>query len=93
MAGRRVTRGAKLALFLAGLFFGGAIDHVILALMGRVETPYGVRAGVAGNWALAGLDLLITLGFWAAYRALERRASAFAPRCDHADSPAAPGAP
>jgi hypothetical protein len=29
---------AKTAVFLAGLFFGGAIDHVILAAAGRPET-------------------------------------------------------
>lgn len=67
--------GAKLTLFSAGLFFGGAVDHVILALAGRAETPYGVRAGVGGNWALACLDVLLMLGFWRAHRTLERRAA------------------
>jgi hypothetical protein len=52
---------SKLALFLSGLFFGGAIDHVILAVIGQRVTPYGVVAGVSGNWALAALDLALTL--------------------------------
>jgi hypothetical protein len=30
---------SKLALFLSGLFFGGAIDRVILARMGCEFTP------------------------------------------------------
>jgi len=51
---------SKLALFAAGLFFGGAIDHVMLAVIGSAETPYGVRSGILGNWALAGLELGLT---------------------------------
>ena len=47
----------KTALFLSGLFFGGAIDHTILALKGSETTPYGVRSGTVGTWALAGVDL------------------------------------
>ena len=47
---------SKLALFLSGLFFGGAIDHIILARMGSEMTPYGLRVGVRGNWGLAVLD-------------------------------------
>lgn len=47
---------AKAALFLSGLFFGGLIDHVILALAGFETTPFGVAAGVMGNWLFAGLD-------------------------------------
>ena len=46
---------SKLALFAAGLFFGVAIDHVILALMNSPLTPYVVRWGVAGNWILGAL--------------------------------------
>jgi hypothetical protein len=42
-------RWAKVALFLSGLFFGGAVDHAILGLSGSGVTPYGMRAGVAGN--------------------------------------------
>jgi len=68
-------RAARVALFLAGLFFGGAIDHAILAGAGRTETPYGLRAGVAGNWALAALDLLLASACWGAHRSFERRAA------------------
>ncbi len=50
----------RLALFAAGVFFGGAIDHVILAVMGRGQTPYGLGVGVAGNWALAVFDGVLT---------------------------------
>jgi hypothetical protein len=46
----------KVALFLSGLFFGGALDHVILALKRSELTPYGIRSGVRGNWGLAALD-------------------------------------
>lgn len=47
---------SKAALFGSGLFFGGAIDHAILATMRRDVTPYGIKSGVTGNWLLAGLD-------------------------------------
>lgn len=50
---------SKPALFTAGLFFGGAIDHILLAALGRDVTPYGLRTGVAGNWALAAVDLAL----------------------------------
>lgn len=52
---------SKVALFAAGLFFGGAIDHFILAALGRDVTPYGVRVGVSGNWTLAAADLGLTV--------------------------------
>ena len=64
---------SKLALFFSGLFFGGAIDHVILAAMGSPQTPYGIRVGVLGNWAFAGFDLLVTAGLYLAHRRLELR--------------------
>jgi len=35
---------SKIALFLSGLFFGGAIDHPILALTDSEYTPYGVHS-------------------------------------------------
>lgn len=47
------------ALFASGLFFGGAIDHAILAAMRRDVTPYGVKVGVSANWLLALADLAI----------------------------------
>ncbi len=64
--------GSKLALFVSGLFFGGAIDHVILAVMGSDITPYGVRSGIGGNWALAGLDIGLTVLLYFAHRRLEK---------------------
>ncbi|PYR72509.1 MAG: hypothetical protein DMF87_27830 [Acidobacteria bacterium] len=53
---------SSIAIFLAGLFFGGAIDHVILAVMHQTVTPYGVSVGVAGNWGMAALDVALTIG-------------------------------
>jgi hypothetical protein len=50
---------SKAALFASGIFFGGAIDHAILAAMRREVTPYGVKCGVSGNWLFAAADLLI----------------------------------
>ena len=59
---------SKLALFLSGLFFGGAIDHAILGGMGRAVTPYGLESGVAGNWLLAALDFGLAAGLYALHR-------------------------
>jgi hypothetical protein len=70
---------SKLALFVAGIFFGGAIDHLILAAVGSETTPYGVRSGVAGNWALAGLDLAMTGVLYLGHRWLARRRGADPP--------------
>ena len=50
---------SKAALFASGVFFGGAIDHAILAAMRRDVTPYGVKVGVSGNWLLAVADLTL----------------------------------
>jgi len=58
----------KLALFLSGLFFGGAIDHVILALKNSSLTPYGLHLGVIGNWVLATLDLVLAAILFALHR-------------------------
>jgi len=52
---------AKLALLATGVFLGGAIDHAILALSSRSETPYGIRVGVRGNVLLGAIDLLAAL--------------------------------
>lgn len=51
-----LMRWGTLALFLSGLFSGGAIDHLILALRRSQFTPYGLRSGVGGNWVLAAFD-------------------------------------
>ena len=62
---------SKLALFLSGLFFGGAVDHAILGSLGRDVTPYGVKSGVLGNWLLAGLDVFLAAAFYGLHRARE----------------------
>lgn len=62
----------EFALFLSGLFFGGAIDHVILALLGSQLTPYGVKSGIGGNWALGILDMALAALLYALHRFRER---------------------
>jgi hypothetical protein len=63
-----VCRPAKAALFCSGVCFGGAIDHAILAMKGSERTPYGVSAGVAGNWLLAALDAALAGACYALHR-------------------------
>lgn len=65
-------RWSKLALFVSGFFFGGAIDHVVLAMMGSDITPYGVHSGIWGNWALAVLDISLTAVSYFAHRILDK---------------------
>ncbi len=48
-----------LSLFLSGYFFGGAVDHFILALLRSPNTAYGIKTGVAGNWWLGAFDLVL----------------------------------
>ena len=62
----------KTALFCSGLFVGGAIDHAILALKRVERTPYGFRSGVAGNWALVGLDALLAAAFYVLHHRSQR---------------------
>ena len=62
----------KTALFLSGLFFGGAVDHAILAVKGSETTPYGVRSGIMGNWALAGVDLSLAVILYVLHRWLAK---------------------
>lgn len=53
------------SLFLSGFFFGGAVDHLILALLRFPYTAYGFKWGVVGNWFLAALDATIAaLLYW-----------------------------
>ena len=67
-------KSAHWSLFVSGLFFGGAIDHVIFALMRSQVTPYNVRLGIAGNWWMAMFDLALTgLFFWPFYKSLKRK--------------------
>lgn len=61
---------AEIALFLSGLFFGGAIDHAILALLHSERTPYGARVGIKGNWTFAGLDFFLAVLGYVLYRHL-----------------------
>ena len=61
----------KFNLFLSGLFFGGAIDHVILALMRSPLTPYGMNVSVIGNWGLGVLDLVVAALLYLLHRYLE----------------------
>lgn len=56
------------ALFCAGMFAGGAIDHSILAFSRRQHTPYGFRTSPAGNWTLAALDAALALATYALHR-------------------------
>ena len=60
-SGRSVSRmkWSKLALFASEMFLGGTINRVILAMLGRRVTPFGVEVGIAGNWAFAALDLVV----------------------------------
>lgn len=66
---------AEIALFLSGLFFGGAIDHAILALRHSEPTPYGAPVGIRGNRAFAGLDLVIAILGYMLYRYIDPRSN------------------
>jgi hypothetical protein len=66
---------AEIALFLSGLFFGGAIDHAILALLHSERTLYGARVGTRGNWTFAGLDFIIAVLGYMIYRHLGPRSN------------------
>jgi hypothetical protein len=59
---------AKALIFLSGLFFGGAVDHTILALRRFDRTPYGVKIGIGGNWLLAALDAALAAAAYALHR-------------------------
>lgn len=67
---------AKTALFLSGLFFGGAVDHVILAVQQSPLTPYGLRLGITGNWGLAFLDAALAAVLYIAHRRLDHHGPA-----------------
>ncbi len=61
------------SLFVAGLFFGGVIDHIIFAFIKSPTTPYGVHLGAYGNWWMALFDLALTgLFFWPFYKHLKK---------------------
>ena len=54
-------------LFLSGLFFGGAIDHVVFAVL-KTQAPYGIYLGVKGNWIMASVDLVIAILLFLLFR-------------------------
>lgn len=64
---------SELALFGSGIFFGGAVDHIILATKGSETTPYGVHSGIMGNWALAGLDIGLAVTLYILHRRLANK--------------------
>ena len=64
---------SKAALFASGMFFGGAIDHAILAAIGRDVTPYGVKVGVSGNWLFALADFAAAAVFFRMHAARRTR--------------------
>jgi hypothetical protein len=63
---------SELALFGAGIFFGGAVDHFILAVKGSETTPYGIHSGITGNWMLAGLDFGLAVSLYIVHRRLAK---------------------
>jgi hypothetical protein len=67
----RVTR--PLALFASGLFFGGAVDHVVLLVLNSPQSAWGFRVGIGGNAALAALDFTLAGALFAFYWRLGRR--------------------
>lgn len=65
---------AHWSLFIAGLFFGGVVDHIILGVVKSPLTPYGINLGIYGNWWMALFDLALTgLFFWPYLRHLKRK--------------------
>lgn len=64
---------SKIALFLSGSFFCGAISHLILIVRGSPITPYGFHLELAGNWALLAFDLVMTVALYAIHRRVEGR--------------------
>jgi len=63
----------KIALFLSGSFFCGAISHLVLAIINSPITHFNVPLGVAGNWILAGFDTAMTVLLYVAHRRLEKK--------------------
>jgi hypothetical protein len=48
-------------LFLAGVFFGGCLDHIIFAAKGSGTSHYGYEIGIGGNWLMSLFDGAVTL--------------------------------
>ena len=66
----------RIALFLAGVFFGGGLDHVIFVATGSTRSHYGLTVGVFGQLAFATFDFCVSAVLcWAHFR-WSRRAAA-----------------
>jgi hypothetical protein len=65
-------RASTVALFAAGMFAGGAMDHLILVFKREARTPYGLMVGVMGNGLLALIDAAVAVAAFAAYRHYRR---------------------
>ena len=70
---RTLNKWQLIALFIAGVFFGGALDHIIFAINGSETSHYGYKVGVNGNWLMSLLDLTITaILLWFSFRKTEK---------------------
>jgi hypothetical protein len=76
MGNARTTRRASVALFLAALFFGGGLDHVIYAATGAPTSHYGLRVTVVGQLAFAALGFTVTAVLIALHRRWSRSSTA-----------------
>ena len=66
---RTLNKWKLIFLFAAGVFFGGALDHILFAINGSGISHYGYHIGIRGNWLMSLLDLSITaLLLWLALR-------------------------
>jgi hypothetical protein len=66
---RTLNKWQLVALFIAGVFFGGALDHILFAAKGSGTSHYGYEIGVNGNWLMSLLDTSITaILIWLAFR-------------------------
>jgi hypothetical protein len=74
-----MMRSDELSLFLSGLFFGGAIDHTILAVTHAKKTPYGLSASAATNCAFAVFDLGLAAALYGWHRRAARNRAVTGP--------------
>ena len=56
-----MPRLPKLALFLSGLFFGGALDHILFIVFDSPTSHYGLQIGTAGQLGFATLDVSLAV--------------------------------
>ena len=64
----------SLALFGAGVFFHGSVDHALIALTGTAP-DIGDFSGGGSRWALAIFDVLIAFILYEVYRHRQKGAS------------------